>query len=79
MKDLTITISPGVLVAFLILVVIPTWKICRKAGFPGWLGIAIAFPFLNAWLLYYLAFAPWPALEDSQSRRERDDERKADV
>lgn len=48
---------------FFIFVVFPVWKICEKAGFPGWLSVAVFFPPLNLLLLYYLAFATWPALE----------------
>ena len=44
-----------------VLIVTPVWRICEKAGFPGWYGVAIAFPLLNLVLLYYLAFARWPA------------------
>jgi hypothetical protein len=48
------------------LLVVPTWKICDKAGFPGWYGIAIAIPILNLVLLYYLSYAKWPALDNAQ-------------
>ncbi|MDV6031341.1 MAG: hypothetical protein F9B45_14820 [Phycisphaera sp. RhM] len=45
-----------------VLVVFPLWLICKKAGFPGWISLAVFFPVLNLILLFYLAFAPWPAL-----------------
>ena len=64
-------LSFGVL---LILVVFPSWKICEKAGFPGWYSLAVFFPMLNVFLLYYLAFASWPALEDAELDRSRTDD-----
>jgi len=45
--------------------VFPFWKICSKAGFPGMLSIAIMIPGLNIVLLFFLAFAEWPALRQS--------------
>jgi hypothetical protein len=44
------------------LVVWPTWRICSKAGFPGALALLALLPILNLCLLFYLAFAEWPAL-----------------
>ncbi|MFN0195359.1 MAG: hypothetical protein ACKVT0_01330 [Planctomycetaceae bacterium] len=46
----------------LIAVVIPFWMICSKAGFPGWIGLGVLVPVLNVVLLFFLAFAEWPAL-----------------
>lgn len=42
--------------------VIPFWMICSKAGFPGWISLAVLIPVLNLVLLFFLAFAEWPAL-----------------
>ena len=42
--------------------VLPMWLICSKAGFPGWISIAMLIPFLAVILLFFLAFADWPAL-----------------
>lgn len=47
------------------LTVIPFWMICSKAGFPGWISLAILIPVLNLALLFFLAFAEWPALRQS--------------
>jgi len=44
---------------------LPFWKICSKAGFPGWISLAILVPLLNIGLLFFLAFAEWPALRPS--------------
>ncbi len=43
-----------------IVVVIPAWRICQRAGFPGWMGTLILIPFVNLVLLYVIAFADWP-------------------
>lgn len=43
--------------------VVPFWMICSKAGFPGWISLLILFPMLNIGLLFFLAFAEWPALQ----------------
>ena len=40
--------------------VIPFWKICRKAGFPGPLSLLILIPLVNLAFIYFLAFANWP-------------------
>ena len=44
-----------------IAVVIPAWRICRRTGYPGWLGLLAVVPFANLVLLYFIAFADWPA------------------
>ena len=44
--------------------VFPFWMICSKAGFPGWISLAILFPVLNIVLLFFLALAEWPALRN---------------
>jgi hypothetical protein len=43
------------------IVVIPFWRICSKAGFPGWLSLLMLIPLVNIAFLYFLAFAQWPA------------------
>ena len=47
-----------------VLTVIPFWKICTKAGFPGALSLLMPVPVVNVVLLFYIAFAQWPALEN---------------
>ncbi|TGN40430.1 hypothetical protein [Marinobacter confluentis] len=42
-------------------VVVPVWRICQRAGYPGLLGLLILIPMVNLGLLYFLAFADWPA------------------
>ena len=77
------TMVPGVteiLVIFLIVIpmailvglitVIPFWKICSKAGFPGALSLLMLVPFANLILPFYIAFADWPALRQARSPQE---------
>jgi uncharacterized membrane protein YhaH (DUF805 family) len=52
-------------VAFIVflIVVIPTVKILRKAGYSGWWVLLWFIPVVNAIALWVFAFARWP-LED---------------
>jgi hypothetical protein len=47
-----------------VLTVLTFWKICSKAGFPGALSLLMLVPVANVILLFYIAFAEWPALPD---------------
>lgn len=42
-----------------VIVVVPFWKICTKAGFPGVLSLLVLIPLVNVVFLYVLAFADW--------------------
>jgi hypothetical protein len=59
--------------AFLILlgltaVIIPTWFICKKAGFSPWLSfLNLIFPIGGLILLYLLAFADWKVVPAPQA------------
>ena len=46
-----------------LLTVIPFWKICAKAGFPGALSLLMLVPIANIILPFYIAFAEWPVLK----------------
>lgn len=59
-------IIPFMLLGALI-TVIPFWKICAKAGFPGALSLLMLVPIANIILPFYIAFADWPALRRSQT------------
>jgi len=48
-----------------VVTVIPYWKICTKAGFPGPLALLMLVPIANIILPFYLAFAEWPSLRQS--------------
>jgi len=70
----------SVLVVFLIaipfavlmalLTVLPFWKICAKAGFPGALSLLMLVPIANIILPFYIAFADWPALRQTRPKPE---------
>ena len=49
-------------------IVFPFWKINTKAGYPGWLSLLIVIPMVNVAYLYFLAFSPWPNLEEFEAR-----------
>ncbi|MFT7113016.1 MAG: hypothetical protein ACI9PC_001637 [Porticoccaceae bacterium] len=43
------------------LVVVPVYRICQRAGYSGWLGLLILVPMVNLVLLYFIAFSDWLA------------------
>ena len=47
--------------------VLPMWFICTKAGFPGWYSLAMLIPCVGFLLLFFLAFAEWPAFIERRS------------
>jgi hypothetical protein len=57
-----------VLLFMALLIVWPFWRIFTKAGFTGWLAIGMLFPLVNLILVFYLAFAEWPALLKANSQ-----------
>lgn len=56
-----------------LLTIIPFWKICSKAGFPGALSLLMLVPIANIVLPFYIAFADWPALQNSKVDTGTDD------
>ncbi|MHC4464102.1 MAG: hypothetical protein ACYTEK_10930 [Planctomycetota bacterium] len=52
-----------VIVFGVLLTVIPFWKICTKAGFPGPWSLLMLVPIANIVLPFYIAFAEWPVLK----------------
>lgn len=48
-----------------LITVIPFWKICTKAGFPGAMSLLMLVPIANIILPFYIAFAEWPALRQA--------------
>lgn len=50
-----------------VILVVPFWKICSKAGYSGWLSLLILVPIANLILLYFLAFSEWPSRRDGIS------------
>jgi len=63
-----VVIIPIAISVNVVLVVLPFWKICTKAGFPGPMALLMVVPIANIVLPFYIAFAEWPALRDSQAR-----------
>lgn len=51
----------------LLLVVLPFWKICSKAGFHGALSLLMLVPVANIVLPFFLAFSDWPALKEPEA------------
>lgn len=51
---------------FLVIFVIPAWRIVSKAGYNGAFSLLLLVPFVNVIALWVFAFAEWPA----QGRRE---------
>lgn len=48
----------------LLLIVLPLWKICEKAGYSGWLALLALIPLVNIGLLFFLGFSDWPRDRD---------------
>lgn len=44
-----------------LVVIWPASRICAKAGYSPWLGVAAGIPGANILLLWFLALAEWPA------------------
>jgi hypothetical protein len=53
----------GIVIIVATLVLVPYWRIFRKAGFPPGLGLLMIIPLVNLVMLYFLAFAEWPSLK----------------
>ncbi len=47
-------------------VILPFWMIFSKAGFPGALALLMLVPVINMVMIFYLAFADWPALRQKR-------------
>ncbi len=48
-------------------VILPFWFIFPKAGYSKWLSLLMVVPLVNVILLYFLAFAKWPSLGNSNT------------
>ena len=46
---------------FGLLFVVPAARICSRVGFSPWLGLLALLPVANLVLLWFVAFAVWPA------------------
>jgi hypothetical protein len=52
-----------------LVVVVPFWRICVKAGYSGWLSVLVLIPLANLVFLYFLAFSTWPSQRGSGVQR----------
>ncbi len=59
-------ILPLIIVVGAAIVIVPTWFICKKAGFSPWLSLLALVPFGGLILLYVLAFAEWKVVPVQQ-------------
>jgi len=60
-------ILPVFILIGLLVVIIPVWFICKKAGFSPWLSLLCAVPLGNLILLYVLAFSEWKVVPVPQA------------
>lgn len=56
-----------VAIVVLVLVILPFWFICKKAGFTPWLSLLFLIPFGGVVLVYVLAFAEWKVVPAAQA------------
>jgi hypothetical protein len=52
----------------LIIIIIPFWRICARAGYSPWLSLLLALPLINIIFIYFLAFSAWPADKGTGAR-----------
>ncbi len=77
MRDDMIIGSPSIVVMGLIVCIVAIvafWRICEKAGFPGWYGVGVVIPMVNVLLVLFLAFAEWPLERKLSGSRPSSDE-----
>ncbi|MEO0914485.1 MAG: hypothetical protein AAFY59_16125 [Pseudomonadota bacterium] len=55
-------------IVFIVIAIIPYWKIWSRSGHSGWWSLLMLVPLLNIVMLWVIAFKRWPA-----------EERRADV
>ncbi len=69
---------PPVMIAICLIVgivaAVAFWRICAKAGSPGWYGVAMVIPMVNLLLVLFLAFAEWPLERKLSGSRPSSDE-----
>lgn len=64
----------GVMLVYILLLVVPLWKIITKAGRKGVWSFVIFLPVLNIIFLWLFAFSKWPAQNISSSDKTHDQE-----
>jgi hypothetical protein len=64
---LILTMIPIIILVAILILMIPFWFICKKAGFSPWLSLLCIIPSLGTLvLLYVLAFAQWKVVPAPQ-------------
>ena len=60
---------PEIMIVMIVAAVIwllPFWMIFSKAGFSGALSLLMLVPLVNIVMIFFLAFAEWPALKHAK-------------
>ena len=65
LPEILTMLSIGILFVIVFLL-IPYWRIFRRAGYPPALSLLMLVPLVNVVMIYYLAFAEWPSFKQSQ-------------
>ena len=66
---LTTQTGAAVVAAALLTWILIWWRIFRRAGFHGAMGLLMLVPAVNLILLFVLAFGPWPVEKELKSLR----------
>lgn len=51
---------PVLVVGIIVLSLLPAWRICSKAGYPGVLSLCLCIPLVNLFFILFFAFSEWP-------------------
>jgi hypothetical protein len=57
----------SVIAIYVAILVIPFWRIWKKAGFSPWLSLYMLIPLLNILMLFILAFKKWRVVPAAQA------------
>ncbi len=64
-----IPVIVGACLVAIVFVVIPYWRIFKRAGLAAALSLLMLIPFVNVALLYWFAFAEWPNLKQGENAK----------
>lgn len=64
-----IPVIVGAVLVAIVFVVVPYWRIFKRAGFAAALSLLMLIPFVNVALLYWFAFADWPGLKQGENAK----------
>lgn len=67
MVAVLLAIIPVLIIVSLVIVLVPFWFICKKAGFSPWLTLLNVVPMGSIVLWYVLAFAEWKVVPAPQT------------